>query len=105
MTLTREQKEKIVLNYLCYNQIGEYAYGSDSNDNSTEIQWLESRCEWQIIDIIDGKTIIDYESGGCEKAVAMLEDEILDDMISNMYCEEELEELLEEISLYEAGNE
>ena len=96
MTLTREQKEKIVLDYLCYDQIGDYAYGRDSNDNSTEIQWLESRVEWQIIDIIDGKTIIDYESGGCEKAVAMLEDEILDDMIDNMYSEEELQEMFED---------
>jgi hypothetical protein len=96
ITLTREQKEQVILDYLCYDQIGEYAYGKDSNHNSTEIQWLESRCEWQIVDVIDGKTHIDYESGGCEKAVGSLEDEVLDDMIDNIYNEDELEEMFED---------
>ena len=96
ITLTREQKEKVILDYLCESQIGEYAYGEDSNDNSTEIQWIESRCEWQIVDVVDGKTHIDYEYGDCSKAVAVLEDEILDDMIDNIYDEEELEEMFED---------
>ena len=96
ITLTREQKEQVILDYLCNYQHGEYAYGEDSNDNSTEIQWVESRLEWQIIDVIDGETHIDYESGDCSKAVAMLEDEILDDMIDNIYDEEELEEMFED---------
>jgi len=94
--LSRDQKERIVLDYLCYDQISENAYGCDSNDNSTEIQWIESRCEWQIIDIIDGKTYIDYESGGCEGAVSCLEDEVLDDMIMNIYDNDELQEMFEE---------
>jgi hypothetical protein len=96
ITLTREQKEQVILDYLCNNQIGEYAYGEDSKDNSTEIQWVESRCEWQIVDVIDGKTHIDYESGGCEKAVSSLDDEILDSMIEDIYCDEELEEMFED---------
>ena len=95
-TLTREQKEKIILDYLCYDQIGEYAQGIDSKDNSTTIQWIESRREWQIIDCIDGKTCIYYPSGGCESAVECLEDEILDSMIANLYTEEELRERFEE---------
>jgi hypothetical protein len=95
MELTREQKEKIILDYLCYGQIGEYVRGEDSNDNSTEIQWIPSRCEWQIIDIYHGETHIAYESGGCESAVAVLDDEILDDMISNIYDEDELHEMFE----------
>lgn len=94
--LTREQKEKVILDYLCYAQIGEYAYGSDENDNSTEIQWIENRCEWQIIDTYNGTVEIDYESGGCEKAVAGLDDDILDDMIYNIYSAQELEEMFEE---------
>ena len=96
ITLTREQKEQVILDYLCNNQIGEYAYGEDSNDNSTEIQWVESRCEWQIVDVIDGKTHINYESGGCEKAVSSLEDEVIDDMIDNIYNEDELKEMFED---------
>lgn len=96
MALTRKQKEQVVLDYLCYAQIGEYAYGEDDDGNSTEIQWIDSRCEWQVIDTYNGEAVIDYESGGCEKAVAGLDDAILDDMIDNMYSPEELEELIEE---------
>jgi hypothetical protein len=80
MNLTRQQKEKIILDYLCESQIGDRVFGKDEAGNSTEIQWLESRCEWQIIDIQNGETDISYESGDCSTAVAWLNDGVLDDM-------------------------
>lgn len=95
-TLTREQKEKIILDYLCYDQIGEYAQGIDSKDNSTTIQWIGCRGEWQIIDNYNDVIEISYESGGCERAVAGLDDEILDDMIGNLFSKDKLEEMIEE---------
>jgi hypothetical protein len=93
--LSREQKEKVILDYLCYGQVGEYVYGEDE-DNSTEIQWSSSREEWQIITNENGYTCIDYESGECTHAVAELSDAILDDMIDNLYSDEELEEMFKE---------
>jgi hypothetical protein len=92
--LTREQKEQVVLDYLCYGQVGEYVYGEDEC-NSTEIQWSSSREEWQIITNENGKTYIDYESGECTRAVAELSDAILDNMIGELYSDEELEEMVE----------
>lgn len=96
MTLTREQRQKIILDYLCYNQAGQWARGEDSLGNSTEIQWIGGREEWQIIKRYNGQTDIDYEWGGCEKAVGNLEDEVLDDMISNIYDEDDLAEMFED---------
>jgi hypothetical protein len=81
MTLTREQKEQLILDYLCESQIGDSVFGKDEAGNSTEIQWLESRSEWQIIDIQNGETEISYESGDCSSAVGWLNDDILDNMI------------------------
>ena len=94
MILTREQKEQVILDYLCYGQVGEYVYGEDEN-NSTEIQWSSSREEWQIIVNENGNTFIDYESGECTHAVAELKDAILDAMTNNLYSDEELEEMIE----------
>jgi len=93
-TLTRDQKEELLLDYLCYDQIGEYAFGKDGQGNTTTIQWIGSREEWQIIDCYNGETNIAYESGGCEKAVACLEDEVLDSIIDdlNLELDEEDEE-------------
>lgn len=87
-TITREQQEQLVLDYLCYNQMGEHALGQDSAGCSVEIQWVECRCAWQIIETdAEGNISIDYESGGCEHAVGGLSDEILADMIEELGLE------------------
>jgi hypothetical protein len=83
MILTRQQQEKVILDYLCESQIGDRVYGEDEAGNSTEIQWLESRSEWQIIDIQNGETEISYESGDCSTAVAWLNDGVLASMIED----------------------
>jgi len=83
MILTRQQQEKVILDYLCESQIGDRVYGEDEAGNSTEIQWLESRSEWQIIDIQNGETDISYETGDCSTAVAWLNDGVLASMIEN----------------------
>jgi hypothetical protein len=96
MKLTREQKEKVILDYLCYDQIGERVYGEDSNDNSTEIQWVPVQEAWQIIKTYDGIINIEYESNGCERAIDRLDDEILDYMIEDLYSDEDLEEMFKQ---------
>jgi len=90
MTYTRSQKEKLILDYLCHDQIGDSIFGETAN-TSVDITWIPSQDCWQITSHTYLETHstseVDYETGVCERAVGYLDDAILDSMIENANLE------------------
>ena len=88
---------KLLLDYLCYDQIGEHAYGEDDDGNSVEITWRDNNGDgyWWIEEHFNGQVLKDDEWGGCEKAVGSLSDVIAFDMCNRLGLEPDYEEAAE----------
>jgi len=85
---TREEKEKVILDYLCFDQIGTHIYGKH-NDDWAEVNWLEGQQAWQVLVFDQGVLELHYN---IEKNIDVISDEIIDDMFSGISDEEEEEE-------------
>jgi len=85
---------KLLLDYLCYDQVGEHAYGEDGKGNYTEITWRDNDGDgyWWIEESFNGKIYKDDEWGGCEKAVDNLSDDIAFDMCERLGLEPDYDE-------------
>ena len=85
---------KLLLDYLCYDQVGEHAYGEDDDGNSVEITWRDNNGDgyWWIEEHFNGQVLKDDEWGGCEKAVGNLSDVIAFDMCNRLGLEPDYEE-------------
>jgi hypothetical protein len=86
---------KLLLDYLCYDQMGEDAYGEDDAGNSVKINWIDRTDGgyWSIKQYSNGQlAFAEDEYGGCEKAVGNLDDDILFDMCERLGLEPDYEQ-------------
>jgi hypothetical protein len=86
--------KKLLLDYLCYDQVGEHAYGEDGTGNYAEITWRDNDGDgyWWIEESVNGKIYKDDEWGGCEKAIGNLSDDIAFDMCKRLGLEPDYDE-------------
>ena len=80
LKLTREQKEELIQDYLCNDQVSDYLHG-ETESKGIEIRWVNQDEVFQVIEQAAGETNITYESGGLEHTTARMSDELLDDVI------------------------